>query len=828
MKKVLFTLLGLLFTYAAMGQTPQAASNNQSNTTSTYQDAPATPHEVAIQNANPQSPSEPLSLWYTTPATNWVREALPIGNGDMGAMILGGVAQDRIQFNHKTLWKGTSQPTDLGSYLPFGDIYITNLNAKNTTNYRRSLNLRTAVADVQYDADGECYTREYLCSNADKVVAIRYKAKHARNLSLSINLINAQGLRATYTTKGATFSGTLTNGMAYAATMRVCHKAGRVTATSDGIEINRAKEVVIFLACTTNFAPTQANHLAGNVSQIMANISSTVQAASNKGFERVMSRHINDHAQLFNRVNFTLQGAEHTQPTNLLLTANTNGANNMIDQLIFQYGRYLTIAASRGIDVPSNLQGLWNKDGYRGGDAVWASDIHSNINVQMNYWPSEPTNLSECHMPFLNFICNEALRHGGQWQQNARQLGVETGWVVNTAGNIFGGSSNYKIGKYSVVNAWYCSHLWQHFAYTCDTTFLRQKAMPVMKAACDFWVNRLVEAQNGDGTLECPNEYSPEQGYVQNATAHSQQLVTQLFEQTLKAIEVLGHEASGCDNAYVDLLKSKLNKLDKGLRIDQNGLLREWKYQDNTPNLSANTDFFADDEHNVWQGHRHTSHLMALYPGFNIDPGKDSRIFAAAIKSLANRGDDATGWARAWRISLWARARNNAHAYQTLRGFAHHTTNTNYDWQGGLYDNLLDAHATSVFQIEGNYGATAGIAEMLLQSRPDSLVLLPALPPAWANGQIDGLKAIGNFEIGMAWCAGKLSTLRILSIKGTPVTLAYPHLAQATIVNETTGEKVTPNSHEGNRLSFNTMAGHTYRITLPHSATGVQTALTNK
>ena len=182
MKKVLFTLLGLLFTYAAIGQTSQATSNNQSNTTSAYQDAPATPHEVAIQNATPLPPSEPLSLWYTAPATNWVREALPIGNGDMGAMILGGVAQDRIQFNHKTLWKGTSKPTDLGSYLPFGDIYITNLNAKNAANYRRCLNLRTAVADVQYDADGECYTREYLCSNPDKVVAIRYKAKHARNL----------------------------------------------------------------------------------------------------------------------------------------------------------------------------------------------------------------------------------------------------------------------------------------------------------------------------------------------------------------------------------------------------------------------------------------------------------------------------------------------------------------------------------------------------------------------------------------------------------------------------------------------------------------------
>ena len=807
MNKVLSTLFSFLLACAAMGQTPPEHD---------YQEAPPTPQEVTIQSANTQAPSEPLSLWYTTPATSWVREALPIGNGDMGAMIMGGVAQDRIQFNHKTLWKGSSKPADLGSYLPFGDIYITNFNAKGATNYRRSLNLRSAVADVQYDAGGESFVREYLCSYPDKVIAIRYKARHAPNLSLNIKLTSAQGTHATYTTKGACFNGTLNNGMAYAATIRISHKAGRVTASNEGIEIGHAKEVVIYLACTTDFDPTKANHLAGNASQIMADISHAVETAHSKGFDNVMSRHIKDHAHLFSRVNFTLQGAQNTLPTNLLLTASTTEARNQLDQLIFQYGRYLTIAASRGIDVPSNLQGLWNKDGYHEGNAVWASDIHSNINVQMNYWPAEPANLSECHMPFLNFICNEALRNNGQWQQNARLLGVDTGWVVNTAGNIFGGSSNYKTGKYSVVNAWYCSHLWQHFAYTCDTTFLRQKAMPVMKAACDFWIKRLVEAQNGDGTLECPYEYSPEQGYVQNATAHSQQLVTQLFEQTLKAIEVLGHKSSGCDETYVEMLKDKLYKLDKGLRIDKNGLLREWKYQDNTPNLNANTDFFADDEHNVWQGHRHTSHLMALYPGFNIDPGKDSGVFAAAVKSLADRGDEATGWARAWRISLWARARNNTHAYQTLRGFAHHTTNTGYDWQGGLYDNMLDAHATSVFQIEGNYGATAGIAEMLLQSRPDSIVLLPALPAAWANGRIDGLKTIGNFEIDMEWCAGKLSALRILSVKGTPITLAYPHIGRAAITDETNGKKVaSTKKREDSHLNFNTTAGHTYSITLP-------------
>ena len=349
-----------------------------------------------------------------------------------------------------------------------------------------------------------------------------------------------------------------------------------------------------------------------------------------------------------------------------------------------------------GIDVPSNLQGIWNRDGNATRDAVWASDIHSNINVQMNYWPVESTNLSECHLPFLNYIYNETTRPGGTWQQNAHELGAREGWVVNTAGNIFGGSSNYK----------------------------------------------------------------------------------------------------------------------RGLRIDHQGLIREWKYRENTPNIPAPENYFADDETNVWKGHRHTSHLMALYPGFHIDPGADTALFRAAVATLDDRGDISTGWARAWRICLRARTRDAEQTYRTLRGFAHHTTAQHYDWQGGLYDNLLDAHATSVFQIEGNFGATAGIAEMLLQSRPDSLVLLPALPAAWAEGQVRGLKAIGNFEVDLSWSAGRLHTLRVRSLSGRPLTLALPGIERATI-RAKRGKRPRPDRTTPGRLSFPTHPGAVYTITLP-------------
>ena len=772
--------------------------------------------EVTIEGtATP--PAEELSLWYDVPATNWVTEALPIGNGDMGAMIFGGIAQDRIQFNHKTLWKGTSGATDLGSYLAFGDLYVINRNAASATDYRRALDLARAAVQVGYTSGDTRYEREYLCSYPDKVIAIRYKAVGGDKLSLDLQLINAQGGKTGYTADGATFHGTLQNGMNYRAVMAVEHKGGATNSSNTAVTVDGAEEVVIYIACGTDFDASHSRHMTGDTAALEHDLTETVTLAKAKGFDAIKAAHEADYTALFGRCGFALAGAANAYPTPQLLARGDVASTGMVDMLIFQYGRYLTIASSRGIPVPSNLQGIWNKDGDAQSSAVWASDIHSNINVQMNYWPVEPTNLSECHMPFLDFIKNEAQRRGGQWQQNARDLGVSRGWVVNTAGNIFGGSSSYKLGKYSVANAWYCTHLWQHFAYTCDTTFLRETAMPVMKSACEFWFDRLVPAQNGDGSLECPYEYSPEQGQVQNATAHAQQLVAMLFEQTLQAIAVLGNEASQCDAGFVATVQDKLQRLDKGLRIDSNGLLREWKYQENTPNIGAGENYFADDEQNVWQGHRHTSHLMALYPGFGIDRGIDEDIYNAAIKSLDDRGDVATGWARAWRISLWARARDKERVYTTLRGFAHRTTNLNYDWKGGLYDNMLDAHATSVFQIEGNFGATAGIAEMLMQSRPDSLVLLPALPREWAEGTVRGLRALAGFEVDMEWKGGHLTTLRISSHCGHPLTLAYPRIAEARLTAHA-ADAPQCTQHGTGSITLTTQRGGVYEFDLTHIA----------
>lgn len=783
-----------------------------------YQPAPTAPTEVNIKGLS-TAPDEPLTLWYKNPATNWTTEALPIGNGDMGAMIFGGVAQDRVQFNHKTFWRGGTGANALGTYLNFGELYIINHAAEAVTGYQRRLNLHNAVAEVQYKDSKASYQREYLASNPDGVIAVHYTASEGTPLNLELQFINGYGERAQYTTSGATFSGKVDNGLNYRGTMRMEQQGGTVTSDQNAIFVKGASSLTIYIVCGTDYTTTLNSHMTGKAAELQTSQQTTLDAAIRKGYAAIRETHISDYQSLFGRVEFSLSGAKNSFPTGDLLQKTTASYTKMVDMLIFQYGRYLTISSSRGVDLPSNLQGIWCKDGNATAGAVWASDIHTNINVQMNYWPAESTNLSECHMPLLNFLYNESLRQGGGWQQNARNLGVKRGWVVNTASNIFGGSSAYKVGKYSCANAWLCSHLWQHYAYTRDREFLKEKALPVMRSACEFWFDRLKEA--ADGSLECPNEYSPEQGRVQDATAHSQQLVTQLFLDMQSLIQELGEE-SGCDATFQQTLADKLARIDRGLRIDKNGLLREWKYQENTPNKNADTDYFADDEQNVWQGHRHTSHLMGLYPHFEIDPGQDAKIFNAAKASLLDRGDKATGWARAWRISLWSRCRDAQKTYTTLRGFAHRTTNTNYDWAGGLYDNLMDAHSTSVFQIEGNFGATAGIAEMLLQSRPDSLVILPALPSQWANGSIRGLKAIGNFEVGMTWESSKLKTLTVRSLAGQPLTLAYPSIHQAYITTAE-GQEVECQTATANRLTFNTETNQEYILSWENPAEGIQT-----
>ncbi|HHA8945434.1 TPA: glycoside hydrolase N-terminal domain-containing protein [Streptococcus pneumoniae] len=762
-------------------------------------------------------------LAYKQPASTtykgWEEEALPIGNGSLGAKVFGLTGAERIQFNEKTLWSGGPLPdssdyqggnlqdqygflaeirqnlekrdynrakelteqhlvgsktSQYGTYLSFGDIHIEFSNQGKTlsqvTDYQRQLNISEALATTSYAYKGTRFEREAFASFPDDLLVQRFTKEGSETLDFTIELSLSRDLASDgkYEQEKSDYkecqldisdSHILMKGRVKDNDLRLAsylawETDGDIRVCSDKVQISGASYANLFLAAKTDFAQNPASNYRKKL-DLEQQVKDLVDTAKEKGYAQLKSRHIQDYQALFQRVQLDLEADVDTFTTDDLLKNYKPQEGQALEELFFQYGRYLLISSSRDCPdaLPANLQGVWNAVD----NPPWNSDYHLNINLQMNYWPAYVTNLLETAFPVINYIDDlrvygrlAAARYAGIVSQE----GEENGWLVHTQATPFGWTApgwDYYWGWSPAANAWMMQTVYEAYSFYRDQDYLREKIYPMLRETVRFWNDFLHEDRQAQRWVSSPS-YSPEHGPISIGNTYDQSLIWQLFHDFIQAAQELE-----LDEDLLIEIKEKFDLLNP-LQITQSGRIREW-YEEEEQH-------FQNEK--VEAQHRHASHLVGLYPG-NLFSYKGQEYLEAASASLNDRGDGGTGWSKANKINLWARLGDGNRAHKLLAEQLKTST----------LPNLWCSHPP--FQIDGNFGASSGMAEMLLQSHTAYLVPLAALPDAWSTGSVSGLMARGHFEISMMWADKKLLQLTILSRSGGDLRVSYPDIEKSAV-----------------------------------------------